>query len=715
MIEILKESEFSPSGKAKCVVDGTEVEYSLLLPEQVFKTYPKNIQVLNPIQTVFCLYYRGGSALVSSSTSSGKTLIAAYFLLKNKHINDTDFQVYVVPTRALARDVYKSLEQFMPGESMVHLLGDEDIRPRNKKIIITTYEAALSAIRNNVRWGRYSALVVDEFHLILNNRGPLIEEIVSASLYRGASILGLSGTLPDSSTAAKWIKAGVHIVSGWRPVPLKRQWVVGQDYKSFIEGILNNNMRKTIVFVGKKKEGWKLLKTFLSDYSCVNQTLPFDIPENGISEKKGKVAFHCADVPYEEQKEIADRFINSDDFNVLIATHTLAYGINLPVDTVAVKIERSYLPDVDSVNRMVVWPSSLDIMQMEGRAGRYGLRKQGESYLFVQAKSQRAYQNIRNEIISAMSCKFKPYLLKLINSSGVQNTDVLDSCILPAFLYDAPAEFLSNSYTLARCKQEISTRLMELKKRGFLSDGKLTAKGLFTVKTQSTPNRVDSFLNRMQIGDCMLINIVPLLGKEYQLEGVFIDKDTLKHVLSSTIFRPVRKALEKYLNVDSYVFDNETIPSTMNILYYIYGVFYHFERVHNIPSPFSWLKQDCIHIERSLKQARALGLVNVSDSSIEETITSLKKGIPPEWLCLSKLQGAGYMTLHAIIRMLMYLGVSKVETLSDLYSVLLNINDRLKKEAVDYSLSIRYSKKQDIEKFKNKILSVLENNCSGYM
>ena len=75
---------------------------------------------------------------------------------------------------------------------------------------------------------------------------------------------------------------------------------------------------------------------------------------------------------------LSGEFKKDDSFNLLIATHTLAYGVNLPVDRVVVVTSK-----IKTDRGWIIWPDPLDIRQMEGRAGRLGLRDKGESKILA--------------------------------------------------------------------------------------------------------------------------------------------------------------------------------------------------------------------------------------------------------------------------------------------------------------------------------------------
>ena len=87
----------------------------------------------------------------------------------------------------------------------------------------------------------------------------------------------------------------------------------------------------------------------------------------GVSAK-----FHNADLGLSERLEIENSFNKKrGGLRVLVSTSTLAWGRNLPARNVVIL----------GVHRGIAEVDELDIIQMAGRAGRYGIDDAGFVYL----------------------------------------------------------------------------------------------------------------------------------------------------------------------------------------------------------------------------------------------------------------------------------------------------------------------------------------------
>jgi superfamily II DNA/RNA helicase len=341
---------------------------------------------LNPVQTAFFSHYRGKNTIISTPTGSGKTAIAFLAAFqKGKRVKKT---LYVAPTRALARQIFqdirtKPLKVYLrTGESKMDVKDDYDM-------VIATPEAFLAARHSNSPWVQsIEFVIIDETHMLMQDtRGIVYEETLVQLLGDRRELLLLSATIPDTLSLAEWVNADLLIESSWRPIPLERAFLnlalptrknaktsIQQMKQAFLEENIEQRV-KTMIIVPSKKTGWDLLSAFeRPGYRAMNDTVPYIKPKL-VGEPV--VAFHNADIPVEEKKEIEAAFKSLDNgLSILISTQTLAYGFNSPADDIVIFVKYSLYQEEK------IWPVLIDLLQFEGRAGRKGYTKRGVGRVF---------------------------------------------------------------------------------------------------------------------------------------------------------------------------------------------------------------------------------------------------------------------------------------------------------------------------------------------
>jgi pre-mRNA-splicing helicase BRR2 len=137
----------------------------------------------------------------------------------------------------------------------------------------------------------------------------------------------------------------------------------------------------------------------------------------------------------------SDRTLVEDLFadkhiQVLVSTATLAWGVNLPCHTVIIKGTQIYNPSTGGFQEL----SPLDIMQMIGRAGRYGLDREGEGIIITTHNELQFYLSLLNQQLPIES-----QFIKKIND--IINAEVVLGSILN--VKDA-VSYLSYTYLFVR-------------------------------------------------------------------------------------------------------------------------------------------------------------------------------------------------------------------------------------------------------------------------
>merc|ERR1719209_1404031 len=163
----------------------------------------------NPVQTqIFhTLYHSDKNVLLGAPTGSGKTIAAELAIFRVFRKQPEAKVVYIAPMKALVRERiedWKTRLEVKLGKKVVELTGDVTPDARaiaTSSVIVTTPEkwdgvSRSWQTRNFVQ--DVALIVIDEIHLLGEDRGPVLEVIVSRTNFisshteRGLRIVGLS-------------------------------------------------------------------------------------------------------------------------------------------------------------------------------------------------------------------------------------------------------------------------------------------------------------------------------------------------------------------------------------------------------------------------------------------------------------------------------------------------------------------------------------------
>ncbi len=631
----------TPSGKPK--------EESLIEGKVLGERVPYDL--LNPIQTLFFKRYKKGSALVSAPTSAGKSLIAFMFMKDRK-----GKKVYTAPTKALVYEKAIELRNLF-GKKVEMRTGDiiELYKSAHSDVIVSTYENFALALRNKVPWAlEAESVVVDEVHHLMSSRGWVLEEIIAYLLERDVNILGLSATLPEGIRLAKWIGAELFIESLWRPVPLERKIIPLTEFREFVkprdqdERIaaklltalydLKKPDDQVILFVHKKNIGWKILELANQErIGIMNETTPFDKSER----EEVEIAFHNADIPKEEREEIEKAF-RKGRLPVLVATHTLAYGVNLPADTVIIGMRAFY---DRREGRWKIFPSQLDILQMEGRAGRLGIKEKGYSYILPYGAKP---HTVEEELRKKMEGEFEPYLKEKMREGDLSEEleRVLSLFILIGYLYEGKnfRRFLRRTFSLKEfSKDPIIDDIYEwLEETGYIDRGKLSDKALFCIRSGMSPVNYEEFLRRKLLGLDKMVVIRPLLFVK-RFDGLY----------------EFVKRGESFVEDDLYIREKLApcggecfADNTHQFLFYIEGLTFKYPNIQHPPGEFSYLGTDALHLIRILLDIRSFGDIPWSNEEILKVAHSVKYGLTEDFSALGGIKGVGHIRANLLKRVM---------------------------------------------------------------
>ena len=719
---VLENSEFKlnpPSGKLVYkTVSGAPKTAELVKAKEVNPNIP--YELLNPIQSLFLMTYTGGNALVSAPTSAGKSLIAYLFLKEKK-----GKKIFTAPTRSLVyekakelRELFKTKVEVRTGEVL------ELYKSSRSEVIVATYESLALALRNRASWiEEAQRIVIDEIHQLMGSRGWVLEEIITFLLERNYDVLGLSATLPGAVELAKWINAKLFIESRWRPVPLERKVIPLKNFQDFTklpkdasqdEKFANKLLgalyalkkpgEQVILFVHKKSVGWALLELANKEkIGIMNETTPFEKNEMDANE----IAFHNADIPKEEREEIEKAF-REGRLPILVATSTLAYGVNLPADTVIIGVKAVF----DRKQRKwEFFPGLLDILQMEGRAGRLGIKEKGYSYILPYGVKE---ENLEKELKNELERPFRPYLREVFLSD--ERLRILSLFILIGFLYEGEnfRKFLERTYSLKELaySKNVEEVFVWLKDHGYIEGNRLSDKALFCVRSGMPPVNYEEFLRRKNTGLEPIIYLRPLLFTK-RFDGLF------DFVRKGETFQEDWAYVREKLIPCGYecIKDN-----TEQFLFYIEGLTFKYRNIQNPPGEFSYLGTDVLHLIRHLIEIKKFGDLELTNGEILTLAHSIKYGITPEYASLGGLKGIGHIRANLLKRLLYEENLTPPKVGSPTEELLLLLEDTYGKELEERltELLVRErfreeSYKQNAKTEARKVINVLKGNKGGLL
>ncbi|KAH7549222.1 hypothetical protein JRO89_XS13G0000800 [Xanthoceras sorbifolium] len=391
---------------------------------------------LNRIQSrIFqTVYFTNENILVCAPTGAGKTNIAMISILheigqhfKDGYLHKDEFKiVYVAPMKALAAEVTSTFSHRLSPLNVTvrELTGDMQLSKNEleeTQMIVTTPEKWDVITRKSSDMSLsmlVKLLIIDEVHLLNDDRGPVIEALVARTLRQVESsqrmirIVGLSATLPNYLEVAQFLRVNPDMGlfffdSSYRPVPLAQQYIGISEqnfmarnellneicYKKVVDSLRQGH--QAMVFVHSRKDTVKtaeILGELARKYEDLelfqNETHPqFQLIKREVMKSRNKdliklfelgLGVHNAGM-LRADRGLTERLFSDGLLKVLVCTATLAWGVNLPAHTVVIKGTQLYDPKAGGWRDL----GMLDVMQIFGRAGRPQFDKSGEGIIIT--------------------------------------------------------------------------------------------------------------------------------------------------------------------------------------------------------------------------------------------------------------------------------------------------------------------------------------------
>jgi pre-mRNA-splicing helicase BRR2 len=446
------------------------------LPEWAQAAF-KGTDSLNRIQTKVHdrALFGSENMLVCAPTGAGKTNVALLTMLHEiglhrKEDGTIDLQgfkiVYLAPMKALVAEIVlnfgKRLEEY--GITVREFTGDVQL---NKEQLGETQIIVMTPEKYDVITRKGDArpftqlirlIIIDEIHLLHDGRGPVLEAIVARTIRQIETtqemvrLVGLSATLPNYKDVAAFLRVdpekGLFFFdNSYRPVPLEQQYIGITEKKALKRFQLMNEIvyekvaeqagrNQVLVFVHSRKETAKTaraIRTMAEDKDTLGKFMVEDSASQEICKEMAEtvknpdlkellpfgLAIHHAGM-VRSDRELVESLFADGHVQVLVSTATLAWGVNLPAHTVIIKGTQIYSPEEGKWVEL----SSLDVMQMMGRAGRPQYDTTGTGIIITTYTELQYYLSLLNEQlpIESQLIKCLPDLLNAeIVLGSVQN------------------------------------------------------------------------------------------------------------------------------------------------------------------------------------------------------------------------------------------------------------------------------------------------------
>lgn len=506
--------------------DLTPLPISVLQNPSYEKLYEK-IETFNPIQTQLfhVLYHTDTPVLLGAPTGSGKTLIAEIALLRMKRKHANGICVYIAPLKSLARERLKEWKRRLGAKPLQwtvlelsgdthhdqHILEEADVlvcTPEKWDLISRGWNG------NNARSfvKRVKLLVLDEVHLLGEDRGAVLEAIVSRTRYisqftgldqsqgDATRIMGLSTALANPTDLADWIgidteglghlrlRGLYNFRNSVRPVPLKIH-IQGYPGKHYCPRMAS--MNKPAFAALKQHSPNKPALIFVSSRRQTRLTA-FDIISYASADEDPKRFLNC-DESYMESvaeritdealkhtllfgiglhhaglssydRDVVERMFLNGDIQVLVATATLAWGVNLPAHLVIVKGTEYF---DGKLSTYVDYPLT-DVLQMMGRAGRPGFDTEGTAVIMASEEKKDFYKKFLFSPFPVESC-LQDRLCENLNAEIASGTisSIVDAVGYLSWTFLARRVKANPSYYGAKSSDEedVQSFLLELVKQ----------------------------------------------------------------------------------------------------------------------------------------------------------------------------------------------------------------------------------------------------------
>ena len=636
---------------------------------------------------------RGQHLVLSIPTAAGKSLVAYLAIVQRlKHEGGKAF--YIVPLRALAREKYEDLKAFETLGLKIGIstgdLDESDVRLSKYDIIVCTSEKADSLLRHGLHWlDKIKVLVIDEIHLIHDpTRGPTLEVIIAQikALNPHTQLIALSATIKNAVELADWL-GGKLIQSDWRPVPLKEGVFfhntikyndgstkkIEGDAKKALELLVQESLKEggqTLIFVNNRKSTVSLanrlssvvtelltdrekkqLKKLVSSMKK-EQAETASIEQSLATGVESGVAFHHAGLE-SSQRRLVEQGFKNHQIKCIVATPTLAAGVNIPARRVIIRDLWRY----DENFGMAPIPI-LEYKQQAGRAGRPRYDTVGEAITIAKDSNQRD-QIFYNYILAdtepiysklGSQSALRMHLLAAIATQFVHNPEEMYTFIQSTFY-----AYQTDEFTI---KKEVDTAVEFLLKNQLIDEMQTSyISTLFGSRTSSlyidplSAIQLKTALERSNDKEVTPISFLHAICSTPDLRSLYLrgtdswveeKADIIKHSLLLDVPKTSSDEYEWFLSdlKTAFLLEDWIDEKPYDALVLKYNIWP--GDVHTIVEMAEWL----LHATREF--ARMYNFSCVSD--VNDLLIRVQNGCKEELLNLVTLKGIGRVRARALYR-----------------------------------------------------------------
>jgi len=440
-------------------------------PQEIIDAWAGDISHLNQLQLDAINEYgilQGNHVVASAPTSSGKTMLGELAAVRGAL--DRRRTLFLMPLKAL---VSEKLRQFGRvygpfGIRTIEATGEtDDIGPLLRgryDIALLTYEkfTAIALTFPHVL-DQVGTIVIDEVQMIADqSRGANLEFILTVLRMRRRDgiepqVIALSAVIGDTNGLERWLGARL-LRRNERLVPLDEGILCADGRFRYIDGDsvqecsvtrfiqpryhegkhrdwgiplverLVREGKQVIVFretTGETRHGAQYLAEALGLPSATEVLA--DLPRGDPSQASGDlrrflaqgVAFHNSHLDREERRIVEDHFRRRDTrLRVIVATTTLAMGVNTPASAVVIV-------GLEHTGPQPVPYTVAEYKNLCGRAGRRGYTERGASYLIATSPQEeqhywRHYVSERPEDLTSrfLNADLRTLIIRVLVAAG---------------------------------------------------------------------------------------------------------------------------------------------------------------------------------------------------------------------------------------------------------------------------------------------------------